>query len=427
MKPNERLHAIKILTKLLDNKTPLTHLFQQDSTPTPFTKELCFGVCRHYFSLEAIADKLMTKRPKSTEVWVSLLTGLYQLHFLKLPDYAVVKETVELLPQLKATWAKGLMNALLRRYCREKETLISTLDNNITYQYGHPKWLINRIRKDWPSEWERICLAANEHPPMSLRVNAKQSTRLNYLEQLNRINVNAEPLSVSPQGIKLLKPCNVYDLPGFTEGHVSVQDEAAQLAVLFLDLQPKLNVLDACCAPGGKTCHILETQSNLNQCIALDVDSNRLKRVQQNLDRLQLSATLIAADALKPADWWDGVLFERILLDAPCSATGIIRRHPDIKLLRSQSEITTIAALQADLLNALWPLLAPGGILVYATCSIMPEENELQIEKFIKNNQDSTIIPIQLDIGQHSNYGLQLLPGDNDMDGFFYSVIQKAQ
>jgi 16S rRNA (cytosine967-C5)-methyltransferase len=426
MKPNERLQAVTILTKLLIDKIPLTHLFISTPTLSPFSKELCFGVCRQYYRLEAIADLLMTKRPKSTEIWVSLLTGLYQLYFLNIPDYAVVKETVELLPQLKATWAKGLINAVLRRYCREKELLLSKLTNHSLFKYGHSEWFINRLKKDWPSEWAHICLSLDEHPPMSLRVNAQKTSRIDYLEQLKEANINATPLSFSPQGIKLVTPCQVYDLPGFVEGTISVQDEAAQLAVSLLDLRPKLNVLDACCAPGGKTCHILETQADLNKCIALDVDKYRLKRVKENLDRLNLKATIIQGDALNPSDWWDGEPFERILLDAPCSATGIIRRHPDIKLLRTQNEITSIASLQAELLNALWPLLSPGGLLVYATCSIMPAENELQIEQFLKQHEDSNTIQIQQSIGHKLNHGLQILPGENDMDGFYYCVIKKS-
>ncbi len=465
MKPNERLQAVIIISKLIDDKTPLTHLLKHlryvgtpqhqithsksphppyDLLPmsgekgklkdviekatqsaSPFTKELCFGVCRHYFRLQIIADLLIDKRPKSTAVWVSLLLGLYQLHYLNIADYAVVKETVGLLSHINATWAKGLINAVLRRYCREKESLLTQLDAIFLFQYGHPEWFIDRIKKAWPKDWKSICLANDQRPPMSLRINQRYTMTKDYLEKLTVAGVNAEPLFFSNQGIRLTEPCDVYDLPYFAEGFVSVQDEAAQLAVSLLDLAPGLRVLDACCAPGGKTCHILETEADLAECVALDNDAYRLKRVQENLSRLNLNATVLTGDALQPSNWWDGVLFDRILLDAPCSATGVIRRHPDIKLLRTMDDITAIALLQHDLLLALWPLLAPGGRLVYATCSIMPEENDSQIKEFIKHHPDCMYLPQQTKWGHALECGIQILPGENNMDGFFYSVLVK--
>ena len=428
MKPNERLQAVIILSKLIDDRTPLTHLLQTTPTTTfsPFTKELCFGVCRHYFRLQIIADLLIDKRPKSTAVWVSLLIGLYQLHYLNIADYAVVKETVELLNHVNASWAKGLVNAVLRRYCREKDSLVTTLESTFLFQYGHPEWFIDRIKKAWPKDWKSICLANDERSPMSLRINERLTTTQNYLTQLLDAGISAEPLLLSNQGIKLTEPCDVYELPCFAEGFVSVQDEAAQLAVSLLDLRSGLRVLDACCAPGGKTCHILETQPNLAECVALDNDAYRLKRVKENITRLSLQATVLRGDALHPSSWWDGVLFDRILLDAPCSATGVIRRHPDIKLMRTLEEIKAITILQHDLLEALWPLLSPGGLLVYATCSIMPEENELQIAAFIQHHFDCDYLPQQTSWGHALPHGIQILPGEHNMDGFFYSVLKKT-
>ena len=425
MKPNERLQAITILTQLLENKTPLTYLLQSTVSLSPFTKELCFGVCRHYFRLQLIADRLVTKRPKSTDVWVSLLIGLYQLHFLNIPDYAVVQETVEGLNRLNAPWAKGLVNAVLRRFCREKEALLRALNQHVSFQYGHPEWFLTRIQKDWPNDWQRICQANDERPPMSLRINQQQTSRTHYLTQLTNNGLDAMALPFSPEGISLVKPCDVHDLPNFAQGFVSVQDEAAQLAILLLNLQPGFRVLDACCAPGGKTCHILETEPNLAECIALDLEASRLKRVNENLTRLQLTATVIADDALKPASWWDKKPFDRILLDAPCSATGVIRRHPDIKLLRTIEDVSDIAALQHNLLEALWPLLSPGGLLVYATCSVLSEENENQIARFIQDHPYSQYVEIEPSWGHPTTHGLQILPGENSMDGFFYSVLKK--
>ena len=425
MKKNERLQALYILTTLLQDKTPLMHLMQSGADLSPLTKEICFGVCRHYFCLSALADCLLTKRPKTLDVWASLLMGLYQLHFLRIPDYAVVKETVALLEQIKKPWAKGLVNAILRTYCREQETLIATLKDNSLFLYDHPEWLISRLQTAWPEDFNAILKANNERPPMSLRVNTRHTSREDYLNRLHKAGMDAKPLAFAPSGILLTTPCNVMELPGFAEGDVSVQDEAAQLAVSLLDLKPGLRLLDACSAPGGKTCHGLETENALAACVSLDIDAKRMARVEDNLNRLKLKATLITGDALQPDTWWDNLLFDRILLDAPCSATGVIRRHPDIKLLRTDTDIAAVSLLQHDLLHALWPLLSPGGIMVYATCSVMPEENEAQISQFVSQQKNCTVVATKKAWAHSTGHGLQILPGENGMDGFFYSVLMK--
>lgn len=425
MKKNERLQALHILTTLLQDNTPLSHLMQSDAGLTPLGKEICFGVCRHYFRLCTLADRLLNKRPKDLGVWVSLLIGLYQLHYLRIPDYAVVKETVALVEQVRKSWAKGLVNAVLRTYCRERETLLAALQDDPAFMYGHPEWFIKRLQKAWPTNWQNILQANDNHPPMSLRVNARHTSTSEYLANLKQQGIDAQAQRHAKQGIVLTIPSDVHDLPGFGNGDVSVQDEAAQLAVSLLDLKPGLRVLDACAAPGGKTCHILETEKALSACVALDIDSQRLKRVQENLHRLHLQATLLKGDGLQPETWWDSILFDRILLDAPCSATGVIRRHPDIKLLRTEADITSVTTLQGGLLQALWPLLAPGGIMVYATCSVMPEENEQQMNHFVANQGDCQFMNQEQPWGRNTGHGWQILPGENNMDGFFYSVLMK--
>ena len=426
MKINERLQALRILTTLLQEKTPLSHLLPATQQLTPLAQEICFGVCRHYYHLQAIADKLVSKRPKPLEVWVSLLIGLYQLHYLRIPDYAVVKETVALVGQIKKPWAKGLVNAVLRNFCREQDGLMQSLEHEPSFQFNHPQWLIDRVRKDWPHDWQAILQANDAHPPMTLRINQAHATADNYLQRLQDAEIPARSLQFAPLGIELTTPCDVHELPGFAEGDVSVQDGAAQLAVSLLKLQPKLRLLDACCAPGGKTCHILETEPALSACVALDVDNKRLTRVRDNLNRLKLQATLVQGDGLQPHTWWDGVQFDRILLDAPCSAIGVIRRHPDIKLLRTEADISAIADLQHELLNALWPLLAPNGILVYATCSIMPQENEQQIARFVSTQTDCQFDSQDMPWGHPTGHGWQIFPGEDNMDGFFYSVLTKT-
>lgn len=423
MKKNERLQALNVLTSVVDNKVSLLHSMNTGDL-SPFSKELCFGVCRHFYRLEAIANHLIKKKPKQSDVWLCLLMGLYQLHYLQLPDYAVVKESVALLTFIKKIWAKGLVNAVLRTYCREQDAILKHLQHNQTFIYGHPDWLLERIQRNWPSAWQSIVQANDAHPPMTLRVNQQQTTRPAYLARLKQINIQATAHPWAKHGIVLNQPCPVSDLPGFSQGDVSVQDAAAQLAVSLLDLKPGLRVLDACCAPGGKTCHILETQPDLNACWALDVEPHRLARVQDNLDRLNLNATLIQGDGLNPNAWWDGQLFDRILLDAPCSATGVIRRHPDIKLLRTESDIQAIVKTQFALLRSLWPLLAPKGLMVYATCSIMPEENTEQIAQFAASQNNCKIIKQDAGWGHKTTTGVQILPGQDAMDGFFYCIMQ---
>lgn len=422
---NERLQAFSALLKLIDNKTPLSYILQAQTEFTPFAKEMCFGVCRHYFRLQAIADCLVAKRPKVLDIWVLLLLGLYQLHYMQLPDYAVVQETVALLDRMKKTWAKGMVNAVLRRYCREKTAILANSESNQDYVYGHPTWFLQRLQRDWPDDWQAILKANDGHPPMTLRVNQQHTACKTYLERLQQRGIQARLTDISPQGLILQEPCPVECLPDFAAGDVSVQDEAAQLAVSLLSLQPGLRVLDACCAPGGKLCHILETGQQLAACVGLDINAQRLQRVRENLERLKLKATLLQGDALEPHVWWDGQLFDRILLDAPCSATGVIRRHPDIKLLRTEAEVSDLVKLQSTLLRQLWPLLSPQGLLVYATCSVLKAENELQIAQFIAEHPDCSLHVEAKPWGHKSELGWQILPGENNQDGFFYSVLVK--
>jgi 16S rRNA (cytosine967-C5)-methyltransferase len=425
MSHNERLHALNILTNVFEQKSSLSQLLSTSTPASPMTKELCFGVCRHYIRLTLLADLLVDKRPKAIEVWVALLMGIYQLHYMKLPDYAVVKETVALLEKVKKTWAKGLVNAVLRNFCRKNKELLAQLEGNTQFLYGHPEHLLQRLQKAWPDDWEQIALANDEHPPMTLRVNLKHTSVKDYLYLLEQEGIQAQTHPCVPSALTLLSPCDVRTLPGFASGWVSVQDAAAQLAASLLDLKPGLRVLDACCAPGGKTCHILETEPDLAECVAIDVDAKRLKRVEENLSRLTLRARVLQGDALYPDKWWDKQLFDRILLDAPCSAIGVIRRHADIKLLRTEQEIATVVALQYQIVRALWPLLAPGGLMVYATCSIIPEENEQQMARFTAEHSECRVLPINSAWGRPTGHGRQIIPGEQGMDGFFYSILMK--
>lgn len=425
MSKNDRFQALQVLMTMLENKTPLTYLLQNKADISPLTRAICFGVCRHYIRLQVLADSLVAKRPTDQGIWLALLIGLYQLQFLDKPEYATVKETVDLVDKLKKSWAKGLINAVLRRFCRERVVIMQQMALKPDFIFGHPSWFIKKIKKDWPLHWKAILTGNDQHPPMSLRINQQQLTREAWLLSLEGTEINAKPMLYSTVGVVLDNPCDVRDLPGFSEGHVSVQDEAAQLAVSLLALEPGLRVLDACAAPGGKTCHIVEAEPNLLACVAIDIDEHRLQRVRDNLARLHLDAMVTQGDALNPAEWWDGEGFDRILLDAPCSATGVIRRHPDIKLLRTAADIEAITQVQGSILQSLWPLLKPGGLMVYATCSVLKQENQQQIEAFLGRQPDSQLIDGDYPWGHNTGFGWQIIPGDANSDGFFYSVLKK--
>ncbi len=429
---NLRAHATRILTSVVKNQQSLASLlpYQPEilsSQDQALLQELCFGVCRWYQRLNAQIDMLLDKplKAKDTDVKVLLLLGLYQLEFTRIPAHAAISETVQACKQLKKASASGLINAILRRSQREKEAMLDSLNKKTDYLYSHPYWLIKRLKQAWPEHWQQICAANNERAPMSLRVNALRNNRADYLEKLNNANIEAQASPFSQHGINLEKPTSVETLPGFTDGQCSVQDEAAQLAATLLQLEPNQRVLDACAAPGGKTCHLLELQPQLASVTALELDADRAQRIHQNLERLQLSATVVKGDASQPNEWWDQQPYDRILLDAPCSATGVIRRHPDIKLLRRDDDITELAKLQLQILQALWPLLKPHGILLYATCSVLPEENEQVISTFLKQQCQAKILPFEADWGTPGAVGRQLFPQPQGHDGFYYARIQK--
>ncbi len=424
MKISERAQALTILLRLLQKHQALAQNLQ-DPTLSPFTKTLCFGVARHYYRLEAIADSLVEKRPKDLGIWICLLLGLLQINVLKMAEYAVVQETVALLPK-KQAWAKGFVNAILRRFCREQDAVLQKIATNPEFMTMHPVWFVQKIQNDWPQHWQAILNANNEHPPLSVRVNLSRISLESYCARLDEAQIAYCLIPHTAAGLIITHACPVQDLPGFLAGEVSVQDGAAQLAGPLLDLKPGLRLLDACCAPGGKLGQILELEPKLAACVGMDVDAQRLQRVQDNCTRLGLQPHLQQGDASQPTLWWDGQLFDRILLDTPCSATGIIRRHPDIKILRDLTEIQTITQIQTQILSALWPLLAPGGILLYATCSIMPEENNQQIADFLQHHPDAQVQTTPQAWGHATGHGWQILPGEHQMDGFFYVKITKV-
>ncbi|WP_049723011.1 16S rRNA (cytosine(967)-C(5))-methyltransferase RsmB [Gilvimarinus polysaccharolyticus] len=431
MKP--RVAAARALAELLRGKGSLSSalpLWQNkvSETDRALVQQLCYGTMRYYPRLNAYLGQLLDKplRAKDSDITALLLLGLYQLEYTRIPDHAALGETVAVARVLKKPWATKLINGVLRRFQRSAETLRETLSGEPEFSTAHPRWLLDAYRQAWPNQAEQIVAANNAHPPFTLRVDLNQCSRDEYLKQLEAEAIAASPCPYSEAGITLAEACNPTGLPGFNAGLLSVQDEAAQLAAPLLRLKPGLRVLDACAAPGGKTGHILQSEPALAEVVALDLEERRLTRVRENLTRLNVTATTIAGDGTRPGDWWDNQVFDRILLDAPCSASGIVRRHSDIKLLRTPADIVRLAELQGELLDALWPTLATGGILLYATCSALPAENCDVISAFLARTPDAVDDPIDSAWGQPQNNGRQLLPQLGGHDGFYYARLIKT-
>jgi len=419
-----RAEAARLVARVLDERVAADDLLPAAGIAArdqPLLAALVFGSLRWHYRLEWQARHLLA-RPleRGQTVLAALLrVGLLQLQELRVPPHAAVSATVNAAALLGARRAGGLVNAVLRRFQRERDELTSAAFNVPEARFAHPQWLIEALRADHPNDWAEILDANNAAPPFWLRVNLARTTRADYLEKLAAAGLAATEAPDVASAVLVAKPVGVESLPGFAAGEVSVQDLSAQRAASLLELAPGQRVLDACAAPGGKTGHILEAQRGRGEVWAVDRDAERIGRVRENLDRLGLAAKLVTADATAPGDWWDGRPFDRILIDAPCSATGVIRRHPDIKVLRRPPDIERAVLLQARLLRALWPLLAPGGRLVYATCSVLRQENDAQIEAF--RAEEPAIEPAE---GVAS---LQLKPGEAAGDGFYYAWLQKPR
>jgi 16S rRNA (cytosine967-C5)-methyltransferase len=441
--------ATQILTQVISHKHSLSDCLNtylpslNDARERALAQALCYGVLRWLPRLQALLRRLL-KQPlknKDGDIQALLLIGLYQLLYSRIPPHATAA-TVNVTRTLKKKWATGLVNGVLRNFQRQSDTLLASIDTDISVKLAHPPWLLERIRRNWPTQWETIAQANNSHPPLTLRVNNRCLSRDAYLEYLQEANIAALPTPYTDYGITLEKAMDVEYLPGFTAiksakvstsmqnqtsqgGWVSVQDGAAQLAAQLLDVQAGDRVLDACAAPGGKTAHLLE-RYEIGTLLALDNKPDRIPLLEDTLRRLHLSAQVRCADASQPDTWWDGQAFDRILLDVPCSGTGVIRRHPDIKCLRKPKDIAALTIQQARFLEKLWPLLKPGGKLLYVTCSVFAEENYLQIQKFLASVTDASETVLLADWGHALPIGRQILPGENNLDGFYYACLSKT-
>jgi 16S rRNA (cytosine967-C5)-methyltransferase len=398
----------------------------------PAIRAIALGTVRWYLRLKPAIESLL-ERPEglAPDVLALLVAGAHQAEYSRNPQHSTVDAAVDAARILKHEKSAGLVNAVLRRFVREKDAILAKRDGDIATRTAHPKWLVERLRSVWPEHFASLLEANNQHPPMMLRVDTTRTSIADYLAELAAAQISGRAIAWAPAAVQLDAPMPVGALPGFGDGRVSVQDSGAQLAAPLLGCEPGMRVLDACAAPGGKTGHILELTRDLAELVAVDIDARRLARVKENLDRLHRSATLKAADIRDRESFWDGRPFDRILLDAPCSSTGVIRRHPDIKLLRRPTDIAPLARTQLELLEACFGMLAPGGRLLYVTCSVLPEENEGVLADFVRTQHQARVLPVPLAAqvpGTVSRtQGVQLLPGtEAGTDGFHYACVEKT-
>ncbi len=392
-------------------------------------QEICYGVCRHHESLAFLLGELLERplRQRDADLKYLLLGALHELRDLATPQYAVIDESVKAGHALGKEWSKPLVNAVLRNFQRQREKLELALgQQSESIRYSHPQWLAQSISNDWPEQWLSIREANNRRPPLCLRANRRRGSRMEAMRLLREAGLACSPGRLAPSAVYLQQARPIGEIPGFAEGWFSVQDEASQLVPGLLAPEPGARLLDACAAPGGKTCHLLETAPENLSCVALERDPGRSEMIRENLDRLDLTAESVIADAGIPAQWWDGTAFDRILLDAPCSATGVIRRHPDIKLSLRPKDIAAHSKEQSRLLRALWACLKPGGRILYTTCSLLREENEQAISRFLAGAGDAKTLPIAADWGLECAYGKQLHPGGSEgPDGFYFCLLEK--
>ncbi len=424
---NLRSLAARLIEQVVDKGQSLSTILPAaqkglSDKDSALLQEICFGIARTLPQLDALIGKLM-ERPltgKQRTLHYLLMVGIYQMLYTRIPAHAILAETVEGAVVLKRQSLKGLINGVLREFQRRQTELLESLEGQ-SVTLWHPSWLIKRLQSGWPGQWQQIIDANNQRPPMWLRVNRQHHSRDSWLALLNAQAMSGYTDPLSSDAIRLEKPAGVSLLPGFTDGWVTVQDLSAQRCAQYLEPQEGEDILDLCAAPGGKTTHILEIAPNA-RVMAVDVDTQRLSRVSENLSRLRMLAEVKQGDGRTPSEWCGNRQFDRILLDAPCSATGVIRRHPDIKWLRRDKDIAELAALQAEILEAIWPHLKAGGTMIYATCSVLPEENHLQISSFLQRHPEAQAIALP----GGEPHGLQVFPEQNGGDGFFYAKLIKS-
>jgi len=437
-----RKAALNILMSVLKegkSLSSLTHITEVlDARDAAFARMLSFGVLRFYQQLQALLKPFIQKPLKSKDIDIQLvmIMAIYQIVHTRVPEFAIVDSAVKQVRKSKKKWAANMVNGVLRNFLRQAEdkkieALIKELKTEEA-QYSHPQWIIDRLKQDWPECWQAILIANNKQAPMTLRINQQQTSPDDFVRELESdFELSAEKVPGLPSALKLQQARDVNQLPGFSKGFFSVQDAGAQLAAQILQPVTGEHILDACAAPGGKTAHLFEMQADI-QVTALDISETRLQRVEENSVRLGFKPRLMVADARDVDDWWQGELFDKILLDVPCSAVGVIRRHPDIKHLRWDEDIDSLVQLQREILLKNWGLLKPGGSLLYATCSLFKAENEQQVEWFLEQVDDVQVADLpecvaQLESRIQSAVGVQLFPVSGDTDGFYYALLKKSK
>lgn len=422
-----RALAARINTRVVRDGLALEQALAKAAKPAArdaaLLRSMSSGALRWHHRLQWQVSELLDRplKAKDAELAALIRLGLFQLQWLRIPDHAAVSATVGAAELLGRARAKGLVNAVLRRFLRERETLEQRMAEVPEALASHPSWMLGAFQAEWPAQWRGVVAAGNELPPMWLRVNNNRIARTDYLGLLEEAEIAVVESDAAPSALLLQEPQPMESLPGFSDGLVAVQDAAAQLAAGYLALAPGQRVLDACAAPGGKSAHILETCPEIAELVTLDRDATRLVALRESLVRLGHDPTIVEGDASQPSDWWDGGAFDRILLDAPCSALGVIRRHPDIKVRRQEREVVQAVVAQRALLGSLWPMLAPGGMMLYAVCTATNSETEGQIAEFLENTPDARLT------GSGNGKGLQILPGEANMDGFYYACLYKNE
>ncbi|MEY3219857.1 MAG: rRNA ((967)-C(5))-methyltransferase RsmB [Pseudomonadota bacterium] len=432
---NARVCATQILTQVLGFRRSLADILEptlntlKDPRDRALAQQLCYGVLRFLPKLQAIAQLLLSKPFKKADIDIEclILIGLYQLLELRIPPHAAISATVDVAKTRQKWWAVKLVNAVLRSFQRQQTDLLDKIAQNPLAQYSQPQWILQQFQQDWAEEWQQLAVANLQQAPMTLRVNIQKIARDDYVELLKKQAIEAETIPNLSAGLILKQAIDVNLLPYFSEGWVSVQDGAAQWAAEILDVPENSHVLDMCAAPAGKMAHLIEKNPTL-KITALDKDEKRIQQIYSTLNRLGLlseNVTIKAVEAQNIEQWWNSQLFDRILLDAPCSGSGVIRRHPDIAFLRKPTDILSLVERQKALLNAAWRVLAKGGKLLYATCSVFCAENHLQIEDFLAQHPDATALELPIHDGIKMSVGRQILTGQSQMDGFYYALLQK--
>ena len=428
---NPRWIALQVMLQVVDRGRSLDDVFTDSwyqaltasQRDLALSRELVYGLCRWYYALSVLLATRLQKplRERDGDIEIILLLGLYQLLVINTGAHAAVNETVKLALAQKKPWARGLVNAVLRAVVRDKISL-----DSVAQAQAYPDWMLARIRRDWGEQADEVLMQGNQRPPMTLRVDTRQAGLDEVINTLAADGVEARKHNIVATAIELVSPCDVTQLTGFAQGMLSVQDAAAQIAASLLDCEPGARVLDACAAPGGKTIHLLQAYDDI-KLDALDSSETRLERVRQNLGRINKSARILSGDAANPGGWFSGNDYDCILADVPCSASGVMRRHPDIKLLRRESDIMPLLAQQRDILDALWHLLRPGGRMLYSTCSIFKDENEVQVARFLERHPDCAEVTVpDAAWGESRPHGRQILTGRDNMDGFYYALLTRS-